>query len=194
MAESKKIRIECEGSESVPLDALVAMQGRLKTLSPENEQKLTRQIKKNGFSYPIAVWQDGDGKARILDGHQRATVLRKLRQAGWEIPSIPIVRVEAANEAKAREKLLAGASSFGKATAGGIYEFLELSGLDTDALEDTTMPMPKRAALDDLTEWDDSPLEMAAMFSFTAAIELQAKIRACLKKNFPTENFEESVV
>lgn len=190
---SKTIKIECETSEVLSLDDFQFMQGGLKTLSPENEAKLTRQIKKQGFSFPVAIWESPDGERWILDGHQRVAVLRKLQTAGWEIPPVPIVRVHAKSEEEAREKLLSAASNFGKVTVGGVLEFLELSGLDLDSLEDTTMPMPSKAE-GSLTTWDASPLELTALFSFSAPIELQAKIRAVLHREFPGVAFEESIV
>jgi hypothetical protein len=45
-----------------------------------------------------------------------------------------------------------------------------------------------------LKEWDASPLEMSGMFIFTAPIEMQARVRATLEREFPGVKFAEEVV
>jgi len=69
----KKIEIKCETKKYLTIDQLQEMQGKLKRLDKENERKLRNNIIQNGIVFPLFVWQN-----KIIDGHQRLAVLRKL--------------------------------------------------------------------------------------------------------------------
>ena len=53
-----KIRIACEGAATLPLDAFEFFQGDLKKLTPKNAERLRKEILQDGFSEPVAVWQE----------------------------------------------------------------------------------------------------------------------------------------
>lgn len=84
----KRIDIKCETKKYMTIDELIEMQGKLKRLDKENEEKLRSNLIKNGIVFPLFVWQN-----KIIDGHQRLAVLRKLRQEGYEIDKVPVVEV-----------------------------------------------------------------------------------------------------
>jgi hypothetical protein len=121
----KPIRISCKGNESLPVDELTPMQGKLKTLSDEAYQKLRASILELGFSFPIFVWKF-KGKNHILDGHQRRLCLIRMRdEEGFQIPLIPVISVEASTRKEAAKKLLAAASQFGKVEPTGLFNFMK---------------------------------------------------------------------
>lgn len=113
--EQEKVRIACEGAATVDLDALLDFQGSIKKLSDENAAKLRRQIEEHGVTAPVFVWRTGgkNPKHYILDGHQRTTVLRTMREEGWTVPEIPVVYIDAKSKKDAASKLLAISSQYG---------------------------------------------------------------------------------
>lgn len=131
-----EIRVTCEGAALERLADLFELQGELKSLSEENYGRLKREIIQRGFSFPVATWRDSDGKLWILDGHQRTRVLRQLENDGWQIPSVPVVYVEAASLEEAKGKLLAAASQYGKLEEQGLYQFMSQGSIDLNELVD----------------------------------------------------------
>ena len=87
------------------MEELHPLRGNLKFLSDEKYAKLKKAILKHGFSFPFFVWENR-GKLYTLDGHQRDRALKRLQDAGYRIPPLPIAYIEAANEKEAREKIL----------------------------------------------------------------------------------------
>lgn len=122
------IVVKANGAAVVSIDELIPMQGNLKDLSETNYAKLHDLILNNGFDSPIQVWLDTEGKKRILDGHQRLRVLKKLREEGYSIPSIPIDFIEADNYIDAKKRLLTKVSVYGDVQEEGLYEFTNEEG------------------------------------------------------------------
>jgi len=119
------IKVECTGAGTLSIDQLEPMQGELKTLSNENFEKLKKEILTDGFSYPMAVWENNeDAKIYILDGHQRYAALQKMRKEGYSIPQVPIVFVNATDFKHAKRKLLAAASQYGDYNQEGFLKFV----------------------------------------------------------------------
>ena len=112
------------------LDDLQGFQGDLKTLSEENYRKLREEIIRDGFSEPISVWHKGTKPYFILNGHQRLTTLRRMREDGFEVPPIPISFVDALDEKAAKRKVLALTSQYGEITQDGLTEFIKAAELD----------------------------------------------------------------
>lgn len=105
------------------LSSLIPLQGALKTLIAEDEEKLKKSILENGFFVPMFIWAD-KRKAKIMDGHQRIRVLEKLQADGYEIPELPAIVIRAKNEVEAKKKLLLISSQFGKIDKTGLRDFL----------------------------------------------------------------------
>lgn len=127
-----EIRITCETKHHADLDDLYIIQGELKKLSEENFAKLKNQIINEGFSFPCFVWEE-NGIFNLLDGTHRKLCLTRLKEEGYEIPKIPIVKIEANNLEHAKKKLLAVTSSYAKIQKEGLTDFLE--GMDTEFLD-----------------------------------------------------------
>ena len=179
--EEKTIRIACQAAATLPLDQLTAFQGTLKMLPPENAAKLRREIIEMGFSSPFHVWRQeyvgGPIKNYVLDGHQRLVVLAGMADDGYTIPPLPVAFIEAADEAEAKRKLLAIASSYGHMTPRSLAEYLEEAGIEfDDAVQRYDLPdvdfETMRDMLDDEGHWaGDDTGEGEAGLTYTNKVE-----------------------
>jgi hypothetical protein len=131
----KTIRVACKGAATLPLDALVPCQGALKQLSGASYEKLKKSLVTHGFSFPFFVWQS-ENKNWILDGHQRDVVLHRLVEEGWNVPPLPVVWVDAANEREAKEKILLLSSQYGVMSAESLLDFVKVSDIDFPKLNE----------------------------------------------------------
>jgi ParB-like chromosome segregation protein Spo0J len=121
---AKALKVTCSGSATADIDDLREFQGGLKKMGAKAKAKLRRSIEQHGFSAPIFVWKHGK-VLDILDGHQRLTVLREMRNEGVTIPKVPIVEIKAANITEAKAKLLKIASQYGDVQKDGFLDFVE---------------------------------------------------------------------
>lgn len=142
----KTIEVKCTGNDSKSLDELVALQGELKTLPEANYEKLKGRILDFGFLEPITIWRD---RNEILNGHQRVTTLRKMRDDGYSIPQIPVNSITVKDREEAKRIILSLTSQYGVMTEGSLAEFMqeadivleeivksyEFAGIDGDVLE-----------------------------------------------------------
>lgn len=120
----KSIYISCKTSDSINLDDATWFQGELKTLSDNSFKRLRQSILNRGFSFPIFLWNDG-GNSYLIDGHQRALTLKKMRdEEGYEIPKLPVVYIDAGSRREAADKVLAATSNYGEITPDGLYQFM----------------------------------------------------------------------
>jgi DNA modification methylase len=119
---TNKIAIACTGAKNMQVDQFKAMQGELKTISPDNLDKLKKRILKYGFDAPIFVWGN-----YILDGHQRLVAIQSLIDEGYQLPKseLPVCEIKAKNMADAKKRLLGYISQFGHITAEGLDIFVE---------------------------------------------------------------------
>lgn len=119
----KSVKIAAKGADYAPLDDFIHFQGNLKVLTEENYIKLKKKIIKLGFSEPLSVWLNDDQKI-LLNGHQRITTLKRMRdEENYQVPYLPYSVIEAKNEAEAKQKVLSLASEFGKVTEEGLAQF-----------------------------------------------------------------------
>lgn len=129
--QKSEVRVRCEGAGLVKIDDLLPFQGNLVELSEEGYRKLKNEIIDDGFSDPFDVWkQPSTNKLYVLDGHQRLSTLKRMRQEGWTVPELPLNWIEADDMRQAKRKLLAFRSRFGKMTSGGLAEFMKTSGIE----------------------------------------------------------------
>ena len=93
------------------------------------------------------IWDD-NGMFRLLDGHQRFATLVKLKSEGYEIPELPIVKIEARDLNHAKKKLLAVTSSYAKISNDGLKDFMEdmdlsvLEGIELGGFDDFDFLLP----------------------------------------------------
>lgn len=115
--------MQVKNPNDLPLVAIkdvAVTQGNLKDLSESNYAKLKASIEKHGFIYPIAVWQDKQGKYYLLDGTQRKRVLDK----EWPDAQVPALNIPADSLQDAAEILLKITSQYGTITQEGIDAFI----------------------------------------------------------------------
>lgn len=129
---TKTIQIKGKGHTTLPLDAILEFQGKLKSMSKENLDKLKNLITTQGYTAPMFVWDD-HGDYKLLDGHGRLKALISLRQDGYDIPMIPVDIINAKSEDEARRMLLAITSQFGEFEAAELKEWLDQ--IDSDVKE-----------------------------------------------------------
>lgn len=133
----EQIKIKCKGAGELSINLLTPLQGDLKTLSDENYSRLKQEIITDGFSFPIAVYENpDDSKIYVLDGHQRLETLHRMKDEGFIIPQIPINFVDAENLNHAKKKLLAAASQYGQYDQQGAQDFIsQIHGIDNSFLQ-----------------------------------------------------------
>jgi hypothetical protein len=130
-------------TENVKWKELLPIQGKnFKELSEASYLKLKHSMKENQFIAPFAVWQAKDGKIYTLDGVHRCRVLLDLENEGVVIPvTLPANFIDAKDRKEAAKLLLVYSSAYAKVTDEGLYEFLNLEGLDFDELKlETDIP------------------------------------------------------
>lgn len=146
---ASSIKITCEVAEFLPLGEIEEFQGGLKKRSKKEILKVITSILKYGFSFPFFVWRDG-GRNRCLDGHGRLLALEEMERrhyfiggdgkladddgTPYEIPPLPVVYIDAEDEAEARQKVLRLNSCYGVLDAEGFAEFTEGLEIDFDEL------------------------------------------------------------
>lgn len=160
-----KVLIKCKGADVADIDSLLGLQGNLKTLTEEDEEKLRGNITRDGFIAPIFVWTSTrNGKHYILDGHQRLLVLKKLKKQGWEVPPLPVDFIYAETRKEAERLLLQIVSQFGRVTKGGLEEFIERAGIDIATLKfEVSIPgMELKFAVEGTSDDDVVPPEPKA--------------------------------
>jgi len=119
-----KIRISCKVSDFLPLDTIEEFQGHLKKRTKKEVDQIITSILKFGFSFPFFVWKHNDHNW-CLDGHGRILALREMKTQGYEVPDLPVVFIEAENEAEAKQKILRLNSQYGIIDVEGFREFIE---------------------------------------------------------------------
>ena len=117
------MKITCETKDALPLSALTEFQGGLKKRTTEDTKKIEKSINDYGFATPFFVWKH-DGINSVLDGHGRLQTLKEMQKRGEEIPALPVVYIDCANEAAAKNLLLRICSTYGEMTADSVAAFL----------------------------------------------------------------------
>jgi hypothetical protein len=116
----------------LPLDAIEDFQGGLKKRGKREIEQIITSILRFGFSFPFYVW-NGTGHNYCLDGHGRIAALSELRRRGESLPTFPVVYIDAADEAEAKQKLLRLNSQYGTMSVDSVLEFMD--GLEIDSSE-----------------------------------------------------------
>lgn len=126
----KNVRVNIRGVVNLRLSDLNAFQEDIKVLTDENYVRMKEEILQDGFSFSPHVFLDSEGKAWLLDGHQRRTCLERMEKEGFQIPIIPCMEVEAESLEHARRLVLAAASQFGTFRVNKLAEFAKKTGLE----------------------------------------------------------------
>lgn len=151
------MRITCETKDTLPLSALTEFQGGLKKRTAEDTKKIEKSINDYGFATPFFVWKH-DGINSVLDGHGRLQTLKEMQKRGEEIPALPVVYIDCANEAAAKNLLLRICSTYGEMTAESVEAFLGELKIDFSeiALPDGVLDLGKLDP-EETKDDDDTP-------------------------------------
>lgn len=127
MNQNRIIKITCDAATTMPIDDLEAFQGKLKSITEAEFEKLKVAILKYGFSFPVFVWRKS-----ILDGHQRVQAVKRLIDDGYELEGgmLPVVLIEAKDRKEAAEKLLLINSRYAKIDQDGFDFFVQDFDID----------------------------------------------------------------
>ena len=100
------VKITCKADTFLPFQQIQDFQGELKSRTQDDVDHLISSIERHGFSFPFFVWRQPSGVCSCLDGHGRILALKQMESEGWEIPELPVVYIDAKDEAEARTKLI----------------------------------------------------------------------------------------
>jgi len=142
----KKIKATVTTKNQISNKDLQAFQpDNLKEFSEEAEQKLRRSIIKFGMFVPLFIWGE-----KILDGHHRLKVLKNMQAEGYEIEKVPVVEIQAKDEAEAVKKVLIINSRYAhfnqqaleewmdkfELLESDVYELIDIEGIELEAIEE----------------------------------------------------------
>ena len=130
------MEVKCKTNDTLELSQLVEFQGNLKERTDADFEKIAKSIKKHGFAFPFFVWKH-DGINHVLDGHGRMGALKRMVAQGEHLPPLPVVYVNAKDQADAKELLLKLNSHYGQMTAESVRDFLGDLQID---FEDLALP------------------------------------------------------
>ena len=151
----KIVKINVAGHISIAIDKILPFQGDLKTMSAENHKKLRNEILADGFNFSPHVWSHGE-KYFILDGHQRISVMKQLKQDGYKFQDpdgnlsdkIPCNIVIAKDVNSAKRKVLQSVSQYGRLDMDGFKEFTEDVTFKMDDFDFLDFDMPDMPDMD----------------------------------------------
>lgn len=127
------MEVKCKTQDYLDLHELTEFQGGLKERDDKDYAKIQKSIEKYGFAFPFFVWKH-DGINHVLDGHGRFGALNRMVAKGEQLPKLPVVYVDCADEEAAKNLLLRLNSQYGRMTAETIIEFMDGFQLDIDDL------------------------------------------------------------
>lgn len=127
-----KIDTRVTGCETLPWEDLKSYEANgLKAGDERDVSKLKNAIVNSKFSFPFFLWA---GHRYILDGAGRLMALMELERAGYQIPDMPVVNIEADSLNEAKKLVLQASSEHGIITQESFAEFAD--GIDVFAIAD----------------------------------------------------------
>jgi hypothetical protein len=124
-----KIRVSCVVSDFLPLEAIEEFQGNFKRRTQKEIEQIITSILKFGFSFPCFCWKQNSHNY-CLDGHGRILALQEMKKQGYDIPELPVVFIDAQDEAEAKQKMLRLNSQYGIIDIEGFRDFI--AGLEIE--------------------------------------------------------------
>jgi len=136
----KVIVNKVETHDYLDLSEIVVFQGKLKSITADDLNKLKRSLVKSGIDICFHIWKDNKGKNQILDGTHRFYALTALKEEGYFIPPLPIVYVKAKSKKEAAQIILIANSRYATITDNGLSDFMIDMELQLPDLEDLVIP------------------------------------------------------
>lgn len=137
---STEIQITCTGAAVLPLSQIEEFQGDLKTMTVDSYKELKKAIIQDGFSAPVFVWKNPEGKFKILDGHQRVRTVTQMLTEGYTVDKLPVDYIEAVDEQHAMRKLTRFIAQFGRVRDESLAEWLHRANMELDDI--VALPIP----------------------------------------------------
>lgn len=133
-----EIKITCKAADYVPVEKLDHFQGNLKTLDKAQFEKIWKSIETKGFIFPVFVWNDPEGNKKIIDGHQRVFVVKKMLQKGYSLEKdIPVAWIDCPTEKEAKEAVLLASSRYARVSDTGLADYM----LEADLSIELMLPL-----------------------------------------------------
>lgn len=129
---SKKIQLTVDAKELLPIDEIEFFQEDIKLLSKEAYENLAQSLIDEGIGLSLHVWRS-EGKIWAIDGHQRLTALKRMRDIdGWELPKIPVTPIIAKSKEDAKRRVLIALSVSGKLKPDALAEYAKNNNINIE--------------------------------------------------------------
>lgn len=189
-----------EAPVRVPIDTLKGDPENARKRNARGKNAIESSVRKFGAARSVVL--DGDGVVRAGNGTveaARKAGIRDVLVVETDAKTLVAVKRKDWSDAEAKAYGLADnrttdLSEFDPEALAASLDELVAEGFDVGVLDIERPAQREPLTAEDLKEWDASDLTLDALFTFRAPIELQPKIRALLKKNFPGVKFEEDTV
>ena len=125
--EVLEIKINTQGTLNLSLEELVDIQGEVKSLFPEELEKMIESFKTHGFCEPFVVFKENPKESwKIISGNQRRKAIFKCKELGLKVPDkFPCVELKAKSLKDAKKVLLSLGSTFGRVNKRRLEIFSE---------------------------------------------------------------------
>ena len=134
--EAAEVIIKCKGADEVSLDELQLLH-HFKTITDDDYARGRNILIERGFKFPFSVWLDGENGKWTIDGNQRLTILKKMREEGVKMPEkFPINYVIADSKQDAAKDIIASESKFAEINPDEFSTFLEDNSINWEEVED----------------------------------------------------------
>ena len=118
-----EIKVNCKAADTLDIQDMTLFQGELKSRTDSDYEHIKKSILEYGFCAPFFIWEH-DGINSVLDGTGRYETLQRMKNAGYDIPLLPVAYIDCKDEATAKQKLLRLNSHYGYMTSESVKEFV----------------------------------------------------------------------
>jgi hypothetical protein len=165
--------------KKISVDEFLALTPNTLKADKRDVKKLKNAIRKNGFSFPVIVWQ-----TFIIDGAGRQIAVKEMIAEGDSFNEIPVVYVEAKDIDEAKLKALEVSSQFGDITKDSFLAYTEDLEIDFDTFEIKGIDSDLMLSPEDFDEDFDLPSGEKGSFeqmSFILSNEQAEKVKEVIK-------------
>src|SRR5574344_1409037 len=118
-----EIKVNCKAADTLDIQDMTLFQGELKTRTDADYEHIKKSILDYGFCAPFFIWEH-DGINSVLDGTGRYETLQRMKNAGYDIPLLPVAYIDCKDEATAKKVLLQINSHNGTMSVDSVRDFL----------------------------------------------------------------------
>ena len=118
-----EIKVNCKAADTLDIQDMTLFQGELKSRTDADYEHIKKSILEYGFCAPFFIWEH-DGVNSVLDGTGRYETLQRMKNAGYDVPLLPVAYIDCKDEATAKKVLLQINSHNGTMTVDSVRDFL----------------------------------------------------------------------